>query len=49
MIARFGGDSLRCAGYATFGTQALSDAVLLAIADRRACLLGQPRHAGARR
>jgi L-fuculose-phosphate aldolase len=39
MIARFGGDSVRCAGYATFGTQALSDAVLLAIADRRACLL----------
>ena len=39
MIARFGGDSLRCAGYATFGTQALSDAVLLAIANRRACLL----------
>ena len=39
MIARFGGDSLRCAGYATFGTQALSDAVLLAIEGRRACLL----------
>ena len=39
MIARFGGDSVRCAAYATFGTQALSDAVLLAITDRRACLL----------
>ena len=39
MIARFGGDSLRCAGYATFGTQALSDAVLQAMAGRRACLL----------
>lgn len=39
MIARFGGDSLRCAGYATFGTQALSDAALLAMAGRRACLL----------
>ncbi|WP_313951015.1 class II aldolase/adducin family protein [Accumulibacter sp.] len=39
MIARFGGDSLRCAGYATFGTQTLSDAVLQAMADRRACLL----------
>jgi ribulose-5-phosphate 4-epimerase/fuculose-1-phosphate aldolase len=39
MIARFGGDSVRCAGYATFGTQALSDAVLLAMTDRRACLL----------
>ena len=39
MIARFGGDSLRCANYATFGTQALSDAVLVAMAGRRACLL----------
>ncbi len=40
MIARFGGDSLRCADYATFGTQELSDAVLLAMAARRGCLLG---------
>ncbi|WP_313951032.1 class II aldolase/adducin family protein [Accumulibacter sp.] len=39
MIARFGGDSLRCAGYATFGTQALSDTVLQAMTGRRACLL----------
>jgi L-fuculose-phosphate aldolase len=39
MIARFGGDSLRCAAYATFGTQALSDAALAAISGRRACLL----------
>lgn len=39
MIARFGGDSVRCAAYATFGTQALSDAVVLAIVNRRACLL----------
>ena len=39
MIARFGGDTLRCADYATFGTQALSDAVLLALEARRACLL----------
>ena len=39
MIARFGGDNVRCAAYATFGTQALSDAVLLAIVNRRACLL----------
>ena len=39
MIARFGGATVRCAGYATFGTQALSDAVLLAMAQRRACLL----------
>ncbi len=39
MIARFGGDDVRCAAYATFGTQELSDAVLTAIVDRRACLL----------
>ncbi len=39
MIARFGGDTIRCARYATFGTQALSDAVLAALDERRACLL----------
>ncbi len=39
MIARFGGDSVRCAAYATFGTQALSDAALAAMAERCACLL----------
>ena len=39
MIARFGGDTLRCADYATFGTQALSDHALAAMAGRRACLL----------
>lgn len=39
MIARFGGDTLRCADYATFGTQALSDHALKAMADRSACLL----------
>ncbi|MDR1162832.1 MAG: class II aldolase/adducin family protein [Candidatus Accumulibacter sp.] len=39
MIARFGGDSVRCARYATFGTQALSDAALLALEGRNACLL----------
>lgn len=39
MIARFGGDSIRCAGYATFGTQALSDAIHIALAGRSACLL----------
>jgi L-fuculose-phosphate aldolase len=39
MIARFGGDTLRCAAYATFGSQALSDAALAAIAGRCACLL----------
>lgn len=39
MIARFGGDSVRCATYATFGTQELSDAALAAMQDRNACLL----------
>ena len=39
MIARFGGDTLRCADYALFGSQALSDAALLAMRDRKACLL----------
>lgn len=39
MIARFGGDTVRCADYALFGSQALSDAALLAMLDRKACLL----------
>ena len=39
MIARFGGPTVRCAAYATFGTQALSDAVRVAMRDRCACLL----------
>lgn len=39
MIALAGGDSIRCAGYATFGTQALSDAALDALRGRKACLL----------
>lgn len=39
MIARFGGDTVRCSSYATFGTQALSDAMLVALQDRRACLM----------
>lgn len=41
MIARFGGDSVRCADYATFGTQALSDAMLKALEGRSACLMAQ--------
>lgn len=41
MIARFGGDTVRCADYATFGTQALSDAMLKALAERSACLMAQ--------
>lgn len=39
MIARFGGDNVRCADYASFGTQALSDAALAALQGRSACLL----------
>ncbi len=39
MIARFGGHSIRCARYATFGTQALSDATVAALHERNACLL----------
>ena len=36
-----GGTTIRCAKYATFGTQALSDNALEALQDRLACLLGQ--------
>ncbi len=39
MIAVAGGDSIRCAPYATFGTQALSDFALEALVERRTCLL----------
>lgn len=39
MIARFGGATVRCARYATFGTQALSDATVAALQERSACLL----------
>ena len=39
MIARFGGNSVRCASYATFGTQELSDAIVAALQGRCACLM----------
>ena len=39
MVAAAGGKSIRCAPYAVFGSQQLSDHVLAALADRRACLL----------
>jgi L-fuculose-phosphate aldolase len=39
MVAVAGGHDIRCAGYATFGTQALSDKALRALDGRRACLL----------
>ena len=39
MIAVVGGDTIRCAPYALFGSQALSDNALSALTDRKACLL----------
>lgn len=39
MIAEAGGDTIRCADYATFGTQQLSDNIIVAIKDRKACLM----------
>lgn len=39
MVARFGGIDVRCAAYATFGSQELSDAILAALDDRCACLM----------
>jgi L-fuculose-phosphate aldolase len=39
MIAAAGGKTLRCAPYATFGTQQLSEHVLQAMVGRKACLL----------
>lgn len=40
MIALFGGPTIRCAPYATYGTQELSDHALKALEGRKACLLG---------
>ncbi len=39
MIAVAGGDSVRCAPYAMFGTQKLSDNIIGALDDRKACLI----------
>jgi len=39
MIAVGGGASIRCAAYHTYGTQALSDAVVAALEGRLACLM----------
>ena len=39
MVAVAGGTDIRCAAYATFGKQALSDAMLAALEGRAACLL----------
>ena len=39
MVAGFGGEDVRCAGYATFGTRELSAKVLEALQGRSACLM----------
>lgn len=39
MIAAAGGNSIRCAPYATFGTETLSRLAVAALRDRTACLL----------
>jgi len=39
MIAVAGGDTVRCASYAMFGTQQLSDNIIGALTDRKACLI----------
>lgn len=39
MIARFGGDTIRCAKYAIFGSELLSTAAISAMAQRKGCLL----------
>jgi L-fuculose-phosphate aldolase len=39
MVAAAGGHDIRCASYATFGSQALSNHVLEALEGRRACLM----------
>ncbi len=40
MIAAFGGPSIRCADYAIFGSEELSQNVLAALEDRTGCLMG---------
>lgn len=39
MMAAFGGPEIRCSDYATFGTAALSEAVVAAMAGRAGCLM----------
>ena len=39
MVAAFGGNNVRCASYATFGTKALSRNVLRAMKGRSGCLI----------
>ena len=39
MIALAGGNDIKCAKYATFGTQELSNNILTALQNRKACLM----------
>jgi L-fuculose-phosphate aldolase len=39
MVARFGSADVRCAAYATFGSQELSDAIIAALDGRCGCLM----------
>lgn len=39
LVAGFGGNDVRCATYASFGSDALAEAVRVAMTGRRACLL----------
>ncbi len=39
MIALAGGNNIKCAKYATFGTQELSDNIIEALENRKACLM----------
>ncbi|ATB29613.1 class II aldolase/adducin family protein [Melittangium boletus] len=39
MVTRAGGENIRCADYATFGSEELSRHVLMALEGRRACLM----------
>ncbi|TCP62308.1 L-fuculose-phosphate aldolase [Rhodovulum bhavnagarense] len=39
MVAAAGGENIRCAPYATFGTQELSDRIIEALEGRKACLM----------
>lgn len=39
MVAVAGGKDIRCCGYATYGTQELSDLIIAALQDRKACLM----------
>ena len=39
MVALAGGSDIKCAKYATFGTQELSDNIIEALENRKACLM----------